>query len=228
MAAVYRDPACSHRSWGIAPEALSSAKVWIAAAVQTFADLNGSGAMPQDLWLQAGSRYTAANEIFLAQQVPVYLSGNWQVSQFSESAEFEWMVAPNPCQERCGGFPGGKMMVSFTSSPRQELAAEFIAFMNSAEAQEHYAQVANFMPTRTDLIDQGVTYPERNEDMNVFLADVAETPDDTFGTAYNPAFDATADAAVSELAKVLDGSTTPEEATEAIRAAAEKALQDVG
>lgn len=198
------------------------------AAISRFAELNASGAMPQDLWLQAGSRYSAANEIFLAQQVPVYISGNWQVSAFDESAEFAWQVAPNPCQDRCGGFPGGKFMVSFQQSAHQELAAEFIAFMNSAEAQDQLAREAAFIPTRKDLIDQGIDYPVRGEDMNVFLAEVGATPEDTYASAYNPAFSATATAVVDEIALVLDGQSTPEAATQAIREAAAKALQDVG
>jgi alpha-1,4-digalacturonate transport system substrate-binding protein len=198
------------------------------AAITTFAELNEAGTMPRDLWLQAGSRYSAANEIFLAEQVPVYISGNWQVSAFDESAEFDWQVAPNPCEERCGGFPGGKFMVSFTQSSRQELAAEFIAFMNSAESQEYLAQQAAFLPTRSDLVEAGIDYPVRGDDMNVFLSEVAATPDDTYASAYNPAFSATATAVVDEIAKVLDDQMTPDEATEAIREAAEQALQDVG
>jgi alpha-1,4-digalacturonate transport system substrate-binding protein len=195
------------------------------AAVKQFAELNASGAMPKDLWLQAGSKYKAANEIFLAQQVPVYISGNWQVSAFDKSAKFTWQAAPNPCQARCGGYPGGKFMVSFNKSKHQELAAQFIAWMNSADSQRKMDQQAAFLPTRKDLIDSGIEYPTRNTDMNVFLADVKQTPAETYANAYNPAFAATAKAVVSELAKVLAGQQTPEAAVDAIRAAAEKALQ---
>ncbi|WP_049580539.1 extracellular solute-binding protein [Streptomyces sp. SBT349] len=196
------------------------------AAVERFAELNASGAMPSDLWLQAGTRYEGANEIFLAEQAPVYLSGNWQVSAFAGDATFEWAAVPNPCQERCGGFPGGKFMVSFEQSARQETAAGFIAFMNSRESQEQLAQEANFLPTRKDLIDAGVTYPERDADMQVFLDDIAATPEAAFATGYSPAFGATADAAVQELSRVLAGEQSPREAAEAIRAAAESALGD--
>jgi alpha-1,4-digalacturonate transport system substrate-binding protein len=195
------------------------------AAITQFAQLNQTGAMPKDLWLQAGSKYKAANEIFLAQQVPVYISGNWQVSAFDKSAKFAWQVAPNPCQARCGGFPGGKFMVSFGKSKHQQLAAQFIAWMNSADSQRKMSQQAAFLPTRKDLIDSGLEYPSRNADMNVFLADVKQTQPDTYANAYNAAFSATAKATVTELAKVLAGQATPEAAVEAIRAAAEKALQ---
>lgn len=196
------------------------------AAVTRFADLNASGVMPADLWLQAGSKYKAANEVFLAQQTPVYFSGNWQVSAFAKDATFTWAAAPNPCQETCGGFPGGKFMVSFKQSKRQQAAADFIAHMNSKESQERLAREANFLPTRKDLISSGVTYPQRDADMKVFLADVSRTPPQAFASAYSPAFAATAKATVDALGKVLAKSQTPEQAVEAITAAAEKALKD--
>jgi alpha-1,4-digalacturonate transport system substrate-binding protein len=197
------------------------------AAIERFAELNDSGAMPADLWLQAGTRYEGANEIFLAEQTPVYLSGNWQVSAFDADATFDWQAVPNPCQEECGGFPGGKFMVSFEQSPRQETAADFIAFMNSRESQERLDQAANFLPTRKDLIDSGVTYPTRDADMGVFLDDVERTPEAAYGSAYSPAFAAAADATVVELSKVLAGDSSPRDAAEAIRAAAEEAVEEL-
>lgn len=196
------------------------------AAVKRFAELNASEAMPSDLWLQAGTRYEGANEIFLAQQTPVYLSGNWQVSAFAKTADFAWKAAPNPCQARCGGFPGGKFMVSFEQSQRQEAAADFIAFMNSEASQKHMAKEANFLPTRKDLIASGVEYRKRDADMQVFLADVERTPKEAYATTYHPAFAVTATAAVEELSKVLAGRKSPGQAVEAMRAEAQKALED--
>ncbi|MDN5726233.1 MAG: extracellular solute-binding protein, partial [Propionibacteriales bacterium] len=199
------------------------------AALKQFAELNASGAMPKDLWLQAGSKYKAANEVFLAQQVPVYISGNWQVAAFDSSATFDWGVVPNPCEVECGGFPGGKFMAGFKTSTRQELAAEFIAFMNTADAQRAMAKNANFMPTRKDLTSGGgVEYAKRQADMEVFAADVEKTPAAAFGTAYSPAFTATGTAVVKETALMISGKATPEETSAKIKAAAEKALQDVG
>lgn len=196
------------------------------AAVTRFAELNADGVMPRDLWLQAGTRYTAANEIFLAQQAPIYVSGNWQVAAFAESAEFDWAAVPNPCQERCGGFPGGKFMGAFKASPRQQLAADFIAFMNSADSQRYLADKANFLPTRKDLIESGVEYSNRDADMQVFLADVQQTPPDTFGTSFSPAFSATSTEMTKVLAAVLAGQQDPAQAVAAFRKGAEKSLQD--
>ena len=195
------------------------------AAVKQFADLNAAGAMPRDVWLQAGAKYKGANDVFLAQQVPVYISGNWQVSAFNKAAKFSWKVAPDACQERCGGYPGGKFMVSFAKSQHQKLAAQFIAWMNSADSQKKMCQQAAFLPTRKDLLDSGIEYPTRSADMNVFLGEIKATPADTYANVYNPAFSGAANAARDELAKVLAGKESPEAAVDAMRAAAQKALE---
>lgn len=196
-----------------------------ASAIKEFNDLNQAGLMPKDLFIQSGSKYKAASDIFLAQQTPIYLSGNWQVAAFDEKAKFGWKAVPNPCQERCGGFPGGKFMAGFKQSKNQQLAAEFIAFMNSAESQKQMSNEANFLPTRTDLIESGVSYDKRGDDMKVFLDDVKKTPEDTYGTTYSDGFTPAGKVLTKEVSAVLTGTGTPEGAAAAIKEGAEKALK---
>lgn len=174
-------------------------------ALQPLVDMMDDGRMPRDFWLGAGSRYAGANEIFLAQDVPVYLSGNWQVAQFAQNAEFEWAAAPNPCATECGGFPGGKYMAAFADSDNPALAATFIEFMNSTESQEQFVAASMFLPTRADLAESGVTYPDRQADMDVFLADLNRTPDSTYAANSDPAFAGAADALVEQLDLVVAG-----------------------
>lgn len=185
------------------------------------------GTMPKDLFLQAGSKYSAANEIFLSQQVPVYLSGNWQVAAFSESAEFEWAVVPNACEDRCGGFPGGKFLVSFNGARNPQLASEFIAFMSEADQQKYMAEKANFMPTRQDLLEGDVTYAQRQDDMEVFQKGVTETPEDAFSSAFSPAFPNTTKVIIDEMAKMIDGQATPEDTAKAIMVGTEESIENV-
>ncbi|OYO13730.1 sugar ABC transporter substrate-binding protein [Enemella evansiae] len=197
------------------------------AMLTDFANWNNDGTMPKDLTLQAGSKYKAANEIFLAQQVPVYISGNWQVAAFAKNAKFGWQAVPNPCQERCGGFPGGKFMAAFKKSKNPALAAEFVTWMNSQENQKQMDAQANFLPTRTDLVDATIDYKVRSDDMQVFKDDISETPEDTYASAYSPAFTNAAKGFVSETANVLAGKEQPAGATQKLKEATEKAIKDV-
>ena len=189
---------------------------------------NQDGTMPRDLVLQAGSKYKAANEIFLGQQAPVYVSGNWQVAALAKNANFGWKAVPNPCEERCGGFPGGKFMAGFKKSKNPALAAEFIAYMNSQESQKQMDAEANFLPTRKDLVDQKIDFAQRPDAMAVFQAEIKTTPEDTYASAYAPAFGNSAKALVDAIASVLAGKQTPDEATKTLRSGVEKAIKDAG
>ena len=184
-------------------EALDPAKA--EAAMNSLNGLVQSGAILKDFWLEQGSRYRGANEQFLAQQVPVYLSGNWQVGQFAQNATFQWAAVPNACGERCGGFPGGKYLVAFSESENPALGAAFVEWMNRAEAQRAMSEQAFWLPTRRDLVDSGITYPSRTEDMSVFLAGVTATPEDTYATNGSPAFTPSATLFVEEISKLFAG-----------------------
>lgn len=174
-------------------------------ALQPLVDMMEADTMPRDFWLGAGSRYEGANEIFLAQDAPVYLSGNWQVGQFAENADFNWMAAPNPCAVECGGFPGGKYMAAFSDSANPALAAEFIRFVNEPENQADFVAAGGFLPTRADLAEDGVQYPDRQEDMDTYLADLVRTPEFGYAANGDPAFAASANELVAELDEVVAG-----------------------
>jgi alpha-1,4-digalacturonate transport system substrate-binding protein len=197
-----------------------------ASVVGLLVDLMESGAMSRDFWLESGSRYEGANEIFLAEESPVYIAGNWMVAEFAKSAEFEWAAVPNPCAERCGGFPGGKYMAAFERSDNPELAAAFVGWMNRAEQQEQMAAEALFLPTRKDLLSQGVDYRQRGEDMQVFRDEVGRTPEDTYAAVANPAFGAAADVLAEEISEVLAGNKDVETAVADTEAEAEELLED--
>jgi alpha-1,4-digalacturonate transport system substrate-binding protein len=184
-------------------ESLDPAKA--EAALNSLNGLVQSGAILKDFWLEQGSRYRGANEQFLAQQVPVYLSGNWQVGQFAQNATFTWAAVPNACGERCGGFPGGKYLVAFSGSSNPALGAAFVEWMNRADAQRAMSEQAFWLPTRTDLVESGITYPSRTEDMNAFLSDAAVTPEDTYATNGSPAFTGSATLLVEEISKLFAG-----------------------
>ena len=199
-----------------------------AKALTFFTDLVKSNVSPKDFWLGSGSKYTGANEIFLAGQVPVYLSGPWQVGAFAKSATFNWAAAPNACQERCGGFPGGKFMIAFKDSKNPALAAAFVQWMNRSENQRDVDKTAYWLPTRKDLTDSGVEYASRQSDMSSFLSQINATPSDTWTDANSPAFTASATALISETDKVVAGQQDVRTAVENISAAIDKAIKAAG
>ncbi len=185
-------------------------------ALEPLSQLFAEEAAPTDFWLGSGTRYEGANDIFLSEQVPVYLSGNWQVAQFAET-DLEWAAAPNPCAVECGGFPGGKFTMALTGSEDPALGAWFVRHLNTAEAQQAYATGANFLPTRTDLTEQGVEYATRQDDMDVFLADVQLTPESAYDAVYDPNFDGAATALVENFSAAVAGQVPLDEAMTTLR-----------
>ena len=182
-------------------------------ALKTLTDLIKADIAPRDLWMGTGTKYAAANAIFLAQQVPVYLSGNWQVAALARDAKFTWVAVPNPCRLNCGGFPGGKFMVAFKESKTPDLAAYFVHWMNQPNQQASIDKAANWLPTRVDLAKQGITYPARSEDMNVFLADSALTPAAAYGWgSKGSAFSPAANALILATQEIVAGKSTVRQA----------------
>ena len=194
-------------------------------ALTFFTGLVKDNTVPKDFWLGSGSKYAGANEIFLAEQVPVYLSGPWQVGAFAKNAKFTWAAVPNPCAERCGGFPGGKFMVAFKNSKEPTLGAAFVEWMNRTENQKTVDTSAFWLPTRADLTKSGIEYASRSDDMNAFLSQISTTPDDTWTAGSNPAFTNSATALIAETDKVVAGQQDVPTAVENLSKAIDKALE---
>lgn len=197
-------------------------------ALTFFTELVKNDTISKDFWLGSGSRYTGANEIFLAEQAPVYLSGPWQVGAFAKNATFEWTAVQNPCAERCGGFPGGKFMVAFSSSKEPTLAAAFVQWMNRTENQEAVDKTAYWLPTRQDLTDSGIEYPDSNDAMSSFVAEIKNTPADTFPGAFDPAFSQSATALIEETDKVVAGQQDVATAVKNVQTGIDKAIEAAG
>lgn len=196
-------------------------------ALDQILSLTKDGTMNKDFFIASGTKYKGANDMFLAGQVPIYISGNWQVAQFAKSAKFTWAAAPNPCAEKCGGFPGGKYMAAFNKSPNKEMAAAFIQFLNTKEMQAKIDQAAMWLPTRNDLIKEGVAYPQRSEDMKVFTADIANTPGYAFASNSSPAFGGYATAFLKEFAKAVAGQQDAAATAKAGKAAGDKVISGI-
>lgn len=198
-------------------------------ALQPLVDMMADDSMPRDFWIGSGSRYEGANEIFLAKETPIYLSGSWQVGQFVKNAEFEWAAAPNPCADECGGFPGGKFMAALKEGPNPELAAEFVRFMNSTESQEHFASISGNLPTRKDLAEKGVKYDDAAQAaMDVFIADLNRTPDIGYTANSRPAFGPSATAFVEEVSEVVAGNKDLAKAMDDLQPRVESLVEEMG
>jgi len=150
-------------------------------AIKIITDLYKADQAPRDLWIGTGTKYSSPTAIFLAQQTPIFFSGNWQVASLSKDAKFDFAAVPNPRELNGGGWPGGKFLTAFNASKTPDLAAYFLYYLADTAQMEAMDKSAFWLPTRADLVAQGVKYATRTADMNVFQADAGKTPAAAYG-----------------------------------------------
>ena len=150
-------------------------------AVKMITDLYKADQAPRDLWIGTGTKYSSPTAIFLAQQTPIFFSGNWQVAALAKDAKFDFAAVPNPKELNGGGWPGGKFLTAFNASKNPDLAAYFLYYLADAAQMEQMDKNAFWLPTRADLVAKGVKYATRAADMDVFQADAGKTPAAAYG-----------------------------------------------
>ncbi len=195
-------------------------------AVEAFVKFHKDGIMPLDIWA-GGTGYVGANQQFVNGQLVFYLSGNWQVAQFNDAigTKFEWKAVPNGYNTQAGGMPGGKFLIAFKNSKVPDKVARLMEFLGGADAMTEYATKAMFLPTRKDLIRQGVKFPARNEDMNVFLKGVGTLPQSAYVDNYNLRFGPIANEVRDRVTQAIVGELGVDKALEMAQAKAKDLMK---
>jgi alpha-1,4-digalacturonate transport system substrate-binding protein len=195
-------------------------------AVEAFVKFHKDGIMPLDIWA-GGTGYVGANQQFVNGQLVFYLSGNWQVAQFNDAigTKFEWKAVPNGYNIQAGGMPGGKFLIAFKNSKVPDKVARLMEFLGGADAMTEYSTKAMFLPTRKDLIRQGVKFPARNEDMNVFLKGVGTLPQSAYVDNYNLRFGPIANEVRDRVTQAIVGELGVDKALEMAQAKAKDLMK---
>jgi alpha-1,4-digalacturonate transport system substrate-binding protein len=184
-------------------------------AVKIITDLYKQDLAPRDLWIGTGTKYSSPTAIFLAQQTPIFFSGNWQVAALAKDAKFDFAAVPNPKELNGGGWPGGKFLTAFSASKTPDLAAYFVHYLADTAQMEAMDKSAFWLPTRADLVAKGVKYATRSTDMEVFQADAGKTPAAAYGIQSVPTLTALIYNKLRDLmTDVMGGKITAKQAIE--------------
>ena len=195
-------------------------------AIGAFVGFHKDGTMPLDIWA-GGTGYVGANQQFVNGQLVYYLSGNWQVAQFTDGIgnKFEWKAVLNGYETQAGGMPGGKFLIAFKNTKAPDKVARLVEFLGGADAMTEYVSKAMFLPTRKDLVQKGVKYPTRNEDMNVFLKGVAALPQSAYIDNYNLHFGQVANEVRDRVTQAIVGELSVDKALEMAQAKSKDLLK---
>jgi len=203
-----------------------------AAMAEMFVNWHLDGTMHPEIW-PLSDGYAGANEQFANAELVFYMSGSWQVGQFSEQIgdAFDWVAVPNPCGEGgCTGMPGGAALVGIGDTEHPEEVARVMEYLSSEEVLGEFSARTLFIPGHAGLSAAGVDFDTdiqlAKDALGVFVGQV--------GTLEQTAFDLQAytfnravfNATVDRLTQAMVGELTIEDAITRIQEDVDNALAE--
>jgi alpha-1,4-digalacturonate transport system substrate-binding protein len=139
------------------------------AAMKQIYDWHGNGTMSKALWGSVGgTTYRGANDEFSNAQVVLYMSGTWQLPQFTKTIgkTFNWQAVATPCgPTACTGMPGGAALVPIKTTKHPREVARVLEYFASEPVYQEYHARTLFLPAHAGLAKKGIPY--QTEDVNV-------------------------------------------------------------
>lgn len=112
---------------------------------------------------------TYASDLFFAQTVGMVFAGAFLIPDAAKLAKFDWKATFSPRKERGGGDLGGNALVATAKTQKAELAAKFLTFVTSTDQMRNFCATSSLLPTRKDLVQQGIEFSVRPELSKVFV-----------------------------------------------------------
>jgi multiple sugar transport system substrate-binding protein len=168
---------------------------------------------------------TYASDLFFAETVAMVFGGAFLLPQAQELAPFEWTATYSPRDARGGSDLGGNALVATAGTQKGELAAAFLAFMTEREQMDSFCATASLLPTRTDLVDQGVEFAVRPELSTVFLGQAATVQPGDAEQVASPSMAAINTVLSDAMEGAFVSGRTTDQTVEEITAGIEQALQ---
>ncbi len=140
-------------------------------ALDFFVELHNDGIMPESVWL--GTESPAS--LFQTGQAAMFFSGNWQIANLEKNVtDFEWGAVYMAKDEIRSTIPGGAIMMPLANSGVEEEAIEFVKYLATEEASNKLCAYSGFI---SPLKNPTLTYTSRQEDWQVFMDELAVTPE---------------------------------------------------
>jgi len=188
------------------------------AMADMFVGWHQDGTMPLDIWA-GNTGYAGANEEFANAQLVMYMSGSWQVGQFSEQIgdAFDWEAVPNPCgPAACTGMPGGAALVAIGTTEHPEEVARVMEYLSSPEILSEFSARTLFIPAHLGLSETGVPFETdldlASNALAVFVSQVGKIDQTAFDLQAYPYNRVMFDSIRDRLTQVIVGELTMDDA----------------
>lgn len=178
--------------------------------------------MPPGLW--SGASSDSPVDMFVNQQAVAYMSGSWQIGNFSDNASFKWQAGPTPSGTVASSNVGGNYLLAFNTSAHLDEATAFVNWMTSPDVQAHYAKIFGLIPANSEAPAVAYDDPQAQEAVVVFQNELGASPRYAATDQAWPEMQATWDSIKAGITQAYSGQITTEQAVAGIRAAAEAAI----
>jgi multiple sugar transport system substrate-binding protein len=115
--------------------------------------------------------------LFANGNTAMMLNGNWMIPFLEESMSAGWDVTYMIRDVEMASDMGGNAVAVTRDSKNPELAAEFLKHLVSEEEMERFCVGAQFIPVRKSLVERGLDYSLRPEEMNLFVEQSTTVPE---------------------------------------------------
>lgn len=135
-------------------------------ALKTFIDLNNNGTIPKTVWTSGED----ASSMFKSGLIPAYMSGSWQITDFSKNiTNFNWKAVYMPYKETRATNMGGNFMVGFENSKNSKGGKEFIEWLYTPENYTQLCEYAGYLPAEEDVV---VNYSDNQEAYDIYNEEI--------------------------------------------------------
>ncbi len=200
------------------------------AMAELFVGWHQDGTMPMDIWA-GNTGYAGANEEFANAQLVFYMSGSWQIGQFSEQIgdAFDWVAVPNPCGPgACTGMPGGAALVAIGDTEHPEEVTRVMEYLSSTEVLSEFSARTLFIPAHLGLAETGVPFETdlqlAKDALDVFVAQVGHLDQTAFDLQAYPSNFIVFNAARDRLTQAIVGELSLDDAITRIQQDIDEAL----
>ncbi|QIG44162.1 sugar ABC transporter substrate-binding protein [Nocardioides anomalus] len=128
---------------------------------------------------------TYAADLWYGQTVAMTFGGAFLLPDTDATVDFEWGATFSPRDVRAGGDFGGNALVA-TKGADPELAAAFFAHVTDAEQMRDFCAGASLLPTRADLVEDGIDFDVRPDLSPVFVGQASTVQAQDSGQVASP------------------------------------------
>jgi multiple sugar transport system substrate-binding protein len=129
---------------------------------------------------------TYAQDSWYSQTTAMVFSGAFAIPAADQTLKFEWGATFAPRGARAASDFGGNALVATKDAKNPALAASFLTFVTQESAMREFCAGASLLPTRRDLIKNGIDFTVRPELAPIFIGQASTVRASDSGQVASP------------------------------------------